>query len=109
MLLVTLLTNTTKKLNKFILNFHVDKLYITGIGPYLIGGIFVRILLKKSIANHYNIFSINTSKCSLCMKCINDCPTKSIFYEKGEFKFTSTCSTCMRCYNFCPENAISID
>jgi ferredoxin/flavodoxin len=45
--------------------------------------------------------------CTLCMKCVNDCPTNSIIVSKNKIKFTNTCVFCMKCIYNCPTQAIT--
>lgn len=80
--------------------------YITGIGPYLIPGIFIRLKVNKAIMDNYKTLSVNTQVCNRCMLCVNNCPTQSIKLKKDQFEFLSSCTSCMRCYNFCPKAAI---
>ncbi len=83
--------------------------YIGNIGPYLIPGIVIRKATSEGKKNHSKLLSVDSAKCSSCMRCVNNCPTKSIVYSNGAFTFLPTCTTCMRCYNFCPKYAVWYD
>ena len=52
---------------------------------------------------------INKKKCVNCHKCINECPTNSMFInKKGSIRVkASKCAMCMRCSMFCPQDAIT--
>jgi len=80
--------------------------YIRNIGFYLIPGIFVRKASRNGQRDNYLALSINTEKCSQCMICLKNCPTKSIVFSENKFSFLTSCTACMRCYNFCPNFAI---
>lgn len=87
-----------------------NRKWITGIGPYLIPGILIRWIFAKGIIQHHLSLGVNLSTCRKCMKCVDDCPTRSIKYTPGEgFKFLPTCTACMQCYNFCPSYSILMD
>ncbi|MDF2988819.1 MAG: hypothetical protein K0R50_4329 [Eubacterium sp.] len=79
---------------------------ITGIGPYLIPNILIRKKSIKAIENNYKTLSINCDTCNRCMRCVNNCPTKSINYNNNSFTFLPSCTACMRCYNNCPAYSI---
>lgn len=53
------------------------------------------------------LYSVNKKKCTLCMRCVNDCPSKNITFKDGKFTFGYNCAMCMRCVMFCPANAIN--
>jgi NAD-dependent dihydropyrimidine dehydrogenase PreA subunit/flavodoxin len=90
-----------------LINRVIDKKrYIRNIGFYLIPGIAIRKATTNAQKNNYLSLSINQEKCSQCMLCVTNCPTKSIVFSGKEFKFLPSCTACMRCYNFCPEYAI---
>lgn len=82
------------------------KRYIKNTGIYLVPGMIIRKATTGAQKNNYLALSINQEKCSKCMLCINNCPTKSIFVSDKEMKFLPSCTACMRCYNFCPSYAI---
>ena len=82
------------------------KRVITGIGPYLIPGIIIRNTLGKARDKNYKSLSVDMSRCSLCMRCVRECPTGSFRYDDGAFNVLPTCAACMRCYNFCPKAAV---
>lgn len=94
------------QLDKMVDMLFTDKKYITGIGLYLIPGIIIRKKLHKGILDNYKALSVKNESCSLCMLCVNKCPTKSILYLDNSFEFLSTCTACMRCYNHCPSYSI---
>lgn len=98
-----------KSIDKLIEKLISEQKYITNIGPYLVPGIIIRKATAKGKKNHAEYLSVDTAKCSACMRCVNNCPTKSIVYSDGGFTFLSTCTICMRCYNFCPVNAVLYD
>lgn len=85
------------------------KRYITGVGPYLIPNIFIRMKTNKLIAENYKELSVEDKICTKCLQCVRSCPTNSIKYEENKLKFTPGCTACMRCYNFCTNYAILFD
>ncbi len=93
-------------ISKIVNHIITKKKYIRNIGPYLIPGYIIRKVTKKSQKDCYLALSVNKDQCKKCMLCVNRCPTKSIIFMDGNFRFLSTCTACMRCYNFCPTNAI---
>jgi len=75
--------------------------HIKNIGLYLISGILIRKISKKTLKDCYLSLSIKMEKCKRCMICVRNCPTKSIVYKNDEFEFLPICTACMRCYNNC--------
>jgi len=53
-------------------------------------------------------YKADMNKCIKCMKCVRDCPTHNIYYQKGKILFKHYCQMCMRCSFFCPTDAIKI-
>lgn len=53
-------------------------------------------------------YSSNRKKCILCLKCVNNCPSKNINNKNGKIKFHNKCMMCMRCVQNCPTFAINI-
>ena len=93
-------------IEKLVIRLLSKKKYIRNIGFYLLPGMLIRKVTKNGQKNNYLALSVNKEKCSCCMTCVNNCPTKSIVNSNGEFSFLPSCTACMRCYNFCPKYAI---
>ena len=53
-------------------------------------------------------YKADMQKCTKCLRCVRDCPTKNIAYQDGKIKFQHHCQMCMRCSFFCPTDAINI-
>ena len=53
-------------------------------------------------------YSYNKKKCTMCMKCVRECPTKNISVKDGRLRFDGSCAMCMRCVQRCPTEAINI-
>ncbi len=47
-------------------------------------------------------------KATLCLKCVNNCPTKNIRYSDGTIQFGDTCIACLKCIYACPAHAINL-
>ncbi|MBT3274708.1 MAG: hypothetical protein HN368_16235 [Spirochaetales bacterium] len=47
-----------------------------------------------------------TTNCTLCGRCIKDCPVQNIREENHRIRFGNNCLWCMRCIYSCPETAI---
>ncbi len=99
-------SNAVSELQKLLNRLADGKKYIRGIGPYLIPGIIIRKTTAKSKDNFYKRQKVDLSLCSLCMICLNNCPTGCIEYNGKDFIFKPDCTSCFRCYNFCPKAAI---
>jgi ferredoxin/flavodoxin len=84
------------------------KPYLTGIGPYLLAGIFIRRVSAAMLAANYRDMGVDPGRCTRCMACVNGCPTGSIRYDNGIFSFEPACTACFRCYNFCPNAAVTV-
>ncbi len=102
-------TRLEEKIHKIAALIAGSKRRIAGIGPQLIGGIFVRKALKEGIQSNYRTLGVDPEHCNDCDLCVRDCPTHSIEKKDGVFTFQATCTTCMRCYNRCPVHAITIN
>jgi len=50
---------------------------------------------------------IDLEKCTRCLKCVKDCPSRAITIETGEI--ASNCIHCGHCVAICPELAVSPD
>lgn len=50
---------------------------------------------------------IDLEKCTRCLKCVKDCPSRAITIETGEIALT--CIHCGHCVAICPERAVSPD
>jgi Pyruvate/2-oxoacid:ferredoxin oxidoreductase delta subunit len=61
---------------------------------YLIG----RFILAKTF--------VAGSACTLCGKCVEQCPTRSVVMRSNRPYWKFGCESCMRCMNNCPERAI---
>ncbi len=54
------------------------------------------------------LYSCNRKKCTMCMKCVRECPTQNITAKGGKIRFDGKCAMCMRCVQRCPAKAINI-
>ena len=55
-----------------------------------------------------NKVEIDSSKCILCKKCINDCVAAALYIEEGRVKLRGGCIECGHCFAICPEGAIDM-
>ena len=46
------------------------------------------------------------SSCTLCGKCVKNCPAENITIENGKISFGNKCVVCQACYHRCPNQAI---
>ncbi len=53
-------------------------------------------------------YSCRHKKCTLCMECVNNCPSQNITVKNGKIRFNGKCLMCMRCVQNCSFNAINI-
>jgi ferredoxin len=51
--------------------------------------------------------SIDGTKCSLCGRCVRNCPAGNLFQSSQTVKARGRCVLCLRCYSFCPETAVA--
>ncbi|MBQ8841859.1 MAG: EFR1 family ferrodoxin [Ruminiclostridium sp.] len=47
-----------------------------------------------------------SSACTLCGKCVNNCPAENIAIKDGKVIFGNNCVVCQACYHRCPSNAV---
>lgn len=47
-----------------------------------------------------------TASCTLCLKCVRNCPTSNISNSPEGISFNQNCLLCMRCVYSCPQKAI---
>ncbi len=85
-----------------------EKMYIKGIGLYLIPGIIIRKKTGPAMHSHYKELGVHTDTCNRCMACVNNCPTRSIRFKDDRFEFLEGCTACSRCYNYCPTFSITL-
>ncbi|MEG1066122.1 MAG: [Fe-Fe] hydrogenase large subunit C-terminal domain-containing protein, partial [Erysipelotrichaceae bacterium] len=53
-----------------------------------------------------NIITLKESNCTSCLKCVRNCPTKSISFENNQPEIIeSECLSCGRCFLICPQSA----
>lgn len=50
---------------------------------------------------------VDNAHCTMCEKCIKECPTCNIFKKRGRLAFKWNCISCMKCLYSCPQDAIS--
>ncbi len=57
-----------------------------------------------------HFYKVDKKKCIRCRKCMINCPTHNIRYDKNKKKiyFNQNCVMCMRCSLKCPTDAITI-
>ncbi|MBQ2719212.1 MAG: EFR1 family ferrodoxin [Clostridia bacterium] len=74
---------------------------------YDLGAFFVGI---QKIGGNVNSFfyRVDADKCTLCGKCVHECPHENIYKKDGTIRFSHHCDMCMRCSFFCPQDAIRI-
>ena len=71
-------------------------------------GLLARHLKDYGVMLNGVFFRANPKKCTLCMRCVRDCPVNNIKRKDDSIRFGWKCMLCMRCVMGCPENAISI-
>ncbi|MDR1618971.1 MAG: EFR1 family ferrodoxin [Treponema sp.] len=54
------------------------------------------------------LYGVRRDRCTLCMRCLRDCPAGNIRLVKGRFRFGWNCMMCMRCSLYCPADALRI-
>lgn len=62
---------------------------------------------ESSGASYFGKHLIANDSCTLCEKCIRECPTRNISKKNEKIIFGNMCTFCMRCIYSCPERAIS--
>ncbi|MDR2159282.1 MAG: EFR1 family ferrodoxin [Treponema sp.] len=53
-------------------------------------------------------YGVRRDRCTLCLRCLRDCPAGNIRMVKGRFRFGGNCMMCMRCSLYCPADALTI-
>jgi len=93
-------------------NFTEDVLNGTGemISYTIINRIFSFIFRIQWPGARFNgrFYSCIHKKCTLCMKCVKNCPANNIRVENEKIRFDGKCLMCMRCVQNCPYDAINI-
>jgi formate hydrogenlyase subunit 6/NADH:ubiquinone oxidoreductase subunit I len=65
---------------------------------------------KKSLANDWPIPAIKTEKCTLCLLCVDYCPTRALKIKEGKPHINPKgCSYCGICEDICPASAIELE
>lgn len=76
---------------------------------YYVGKVMYSMLKNGYIKNYAKKRFSSSDKCTLCLKCVKNCPTKNIKEENKKLEFSNKCLTCMRCIHICPFNAIQYE
>lgn len=80
-------------------NFHFPKSAKIMVGPKILHRFIINHLTAKPVEER--------SKCTLCNKCIDICPTEIITVENGKLAFNyDKCIRCFCCVEVCPEGAM---
>ncbi len=65
-------------------------------------------VIERNAAKLFGLELHATKDCIKCSKCINECPTKNITYnKKGKIKVSTKCMLCLNCIYTCPKKAMT--
>jgi len=82
-------------------NFTRPEIIIKGIiGKDLLAELFA--MMAKFMGKSYSV----NQNCTLCMKCIKNCPQNNIYKDDSKIQYKFNCMMCTRCIHGCPANAI---
>ncbi|MDO4544444.1 MAG: EFR1 family ferrodoxin [Clostridia bacterium] len=78
-------------------------------GKLFLGGLFAFIMRIEHFGARLNgrFFAVKGA-CTLCGRCVKNCPMGNISIKDGKIVFGKNCAMCMRCSFFCPKNCIKI-
>ncbi len=64
-------------------------------------------VIERNAARLFGLELYASKECIKCSKCINECPTKNIRYNKlRNIKVSTKCMLCLNCIYTCPVNAM---
>lgn len=53
--------------------------------------------------------NINHNRCSLCGRCVSQCPVQALKIQNDEIHINSSCTMCGNCTKVCYQDAIRIE
>lgn len=65
----------------------------------------LRPLFNSTLVTDRYFRTVN-SRCTLCGKCVKECPLKNIHVADKKVEWGGNCTGCLRCYHSCPNNAV---
>lgn len=98
-----------KRLNKACKALSENRKYLRGFNAfsnYL--GLIQRPYFYKIEESAADKVIIDDNLCSVCAKCVKECPMKNLFIEVNRIKSKKNCTLCYRCVNHCPQKAITV-
>lgn len=101
------LKQTGKTIERFVRAIANGKRYDRGRGPIArMLGAMQRNPYRKWYRSLKDDVSVDPDICTLCGRCVRNCPSGNLVLENGHISTRGTCVLCVRCYNFCPVQAI---
>jgi ferredoxin len=102
-----ILEKTERKINRFASKIIKGKESRRGFNFFsFLSGQIQRVPFRLTFDRFRNDISIDTDKCTLCMKCVRMCPSGNLVAEGRSIKIKGCCIICLRCYDFCPVSAV---
>jgi len=84
--------------NDFKINKNNGGIFYDHLGPFLK---FIKRIITPDP-------EIDKEKCTLCGRCVYECPVDNLTIDKGAIKVNYKCEICYRCWHVCPQEAITL-
>lgn len=102
------LEKTYKKLEKISKEINNNEIYLKGFNNFSKKlGKMQHISDEKLKIKQQEAVRVKNN-CSLCNKCIKNCPTKNLINNGEKICSNVDCTFCLRCVNICPKKAITV-
>lgn len=101
------LRKTARRIGRFCRRLDSGRPWLQGRNPLMKANAW----LQRGPYRHYfpgwrNDVSVDPLACTLCGRCVKNCPVGNIVLAEETLQFRGRCVLCLRCYNFCPTQAV---
>lgn len=104
-----ILKKAEKRLGRACKALNENKRLLRGFHPVSrLLGLTQRPAFLKMEAKGMDQVSIDENLCSVCGRCVKECPAGNLYLENHQIRSKGICTLCYRCVNHCPRKAITV-